>query len=102
VFTIRVAPAFFFPADDSARLAEIADAWNQQNREVTVIVHGSSDPQRIGVFARGSRRIRDRITFEEFGCFVDGAIADAIDFFSEMAPVADLTSTAQQLLQDAG
>lgn len=102
VFTIRFAPAFFFPAADSARLVELADAWNQQNRGVTVTVHGSSDPQRIGVFARGSRRIRDRITFEEFGCFVDGAIADAIEFFSQLAPVADLRSTAQPLLQDAG
>ncbi len=102
VFNIRVAPAFFFPAADTARLAEIADAWNQQNREVTAIVHGSSDPLRIGVVARGSRRIRDHIAFDEFGCFVDGAIADAIDFFSELAPVADLTSPAQPLLQDAG
>ena len=102
VFTIRVTPARFFPAADGARLVELADAWNQQNHEVTVIVHGSSDPQRIGVFARGSRRIRDHIAFDEFGCFADGAIADAIDFFSELAPVADLTSPAQPLLQDAG
>ncbi len=102
VFTIRVTPARFFPAADSARLVELADAWNQQNHEVTVIVHGSSDPQRIGVFARSSRRVPDRIPFEEFGCFADDAIAGAIDFFSELAPPADSTSTAQPLLQDAG
>ena len=102
VFTIRVTPVCFFPAADSARLAELADAWNQQNREVTVIVHGSSDPQRIGIFARSSQRIRDRIHFEEFGCFVDGAIAGAIDFFSRLAPAADSTSTAQPLLRDVG
>jgi hypothetical protein len=102
VFTIRVAPACFFPAADSVRLVELVDAWNQQNRGVTAIAHGSSDPQRIGIFARSSQRIRDRIPFEEFGCFVDGAIAGAIDFFSRLAPVPDLTSTGQPLLQEAG
>lgn len=43
VFTIRVSPAYFFPATDHTRLAEIVNAWNLQNHEVTAIVHGSSD-----------------------------------------------------------
>jgi hypothetical protein len=102
VFTIRVAPACFFPAADSAGLARLAEDWNQHRPEVTAIVHGSSDPQRIGVFARGSQRIRDRIPFDEFACYVDRAIAAAIDFFTGLAPVDELTSTAQPLVQDAG
>jgi hypothetical protein len=102
MFTIRVAPACFFPATDSARLARLADTWNQRNPEVTVIVHGSSDPRRIGVFARSSRRVRDRIPFEELACFADTAIATAIAFFSELSPVVELGSTAQPLLRDAG
>ena len=102
VFTIRVAPACFFPAADSARLVELADAWNQRNREVTVIVHGSSDPRRIGVFARSSRRIPDRIPFEEFACHVDRAIAAAIDFFTAVAPDVELTSTVRPLVRDVG
>jgi hypothetical protein len=102
VFTVRVTPSRFFPLADSARLVELADAWNQQNHEVTVVVHCSSDPQRIGVFARSSRRVPDHIPFEEFGCFADDAIAGAIDFFNELAPTADSTSTAQPLLRDAG
>lgn len=55
VFTIRVSPAYFFPATDHTRLAEIVNAWNLQNHEVTAIVHGSSDPHRIGVAAERSR-----------------------------------------------
>jgi hypothetical protein len=102
VFTIRIAPASFFPATDSARLAQFADTWNQQNPEVTAIVHGSSDPERIGVVARSSQRIVDRIEFDEFACYVDRAIAAAIDFFAELAPVDELTSTAQPLVREVG
>jgi hypothetical protein len=102
VFTIRVAPASFFPAADGARLTRFADAWNQQGSEVIAIVHGSSDPQRIGVFARSSRRIRDRIPFEEFARYVDRAVAAAIEFFAELTPVDGSATTAPPLVRDAG
>jgi hypothetical protein len=102
VFTIRVAPASFFPAADGAHLARLADAWNQQRSEVIAIVHGSSDPQRIGVFARSSRRIRDRIPFEEFARYVDRAVAAAIDFFAELTPADGSATTAQPLVRDVG
>jgi hypothetical protein len=102
VFEIRVAPACFFPAADNARLAQLADTWNQQNPEVTAIVHGSSDPRRIGIYARSSQRIRDRIPFEEFASYVDRAIAASIDFFTGLSPVDELTSKAQPLVQDVG
>ena len=102
VFMIRVAPDCFFPAADSARLARLADTWNQQNREVTAIVHASSDPQRIGVVARSSQRIRDRVAFEDFATFVDRTIAAAIEFFGELPPFAECPSTAQPLVLDAG
>lgn len=102
VFTVRVAPASFFPATAGARLTRLADTWNQQGSEVIAIVHGSSDPQRIGVFARSSRRIRDRILFEEFARYVDRAVAAAIDFFAELTPVDGSTTTAEPLERDAG
>lgn len=102
VFTIQVEPACFFPADDDARLARLADTWNEQNREVTAIVHGSSDPQRIGVCARGSLRIQDRISFEDFASFVDGTVAAAIDLFGELTPAAEMPSAAEPLVRDAG
>jgi hypothetical protein len=105
VFTVRVNPACFFPAADSDRLAHIVDTWNQQSREVIAIVHGSSDPQRIGVVARSSQRIRDRVSFQDFASFVDRSIAAAIDLFGELTPVVELpprSQGAEPLLRDAG
>jgi hypothetical protein len=102
VLMIRIAPACFFPATDRPWLMHFTDTWNQQNREVTAIVHTSSDPQRIGVVARRSQWIRDRVSFEEFASFVDRTIADAIHLFAQMTPVVELPPTAQPLLRDAG
>ncbi|WP_165759443.1 hypothetical protein [Mycobacterium decipiens] len=100
VFSIRVAPACFFPAADHGRLAEIADTWNQESRDVTAIVHGSSDPQRIGVAAERSL-IADRVRFDDFATFVDRAIAAAIELFGGLT--ADgIPSTEQPWLRDAG
>lgn len=102
VLIIRVMPACFFPATDRPWLMHFAGAWNEQHRQVVAIVHGSCDPQRIGVVARRSQWIRDGVSFEDFASFVDGAVADAIDFFGQLAPVVELPSTAPPLLRDAG
>jgi hypothetical protein len=102
VFTIRIAPAYFFPAAEDARLAQLTDVWNQQNPEVMAVVHASSDPQRIGVYVTGSRRISNRVTFEDFASFVNGAIAAATELFGELPVVTDLPSTQLSLLRDAG
>jgi hypothetical protein len=102
VLMIRVAPACFFPATDRPWLMHFADTWNQQNREVTAILHASSDPQRIGVAARRSQWIRASDSFEDFASFVDRVIADAIDLFAQLNPVIEAPSTAQPLLCDAG
>jgi hypothetical protein len=101
---IRVNPACFFPVADRRRLTRFADDWNQRNREVTAIVHGSSDPQRIGVVARRSRWIPEGTSLEDFASFVDRTITAAIDFFAELTPVVDVTSrfqAVQPLLRDA-
>ena len=102
VVVIRVVPACFFPAGDRPWLTHFADTWNKQNREVTAIVHGSSDPQRIGVIARRSQWIRSDVTFDDFASFVDHTIAAAIELFAGLTPVVELPSTAQPLLRDAG
>jgi hypothetical protein len=102
VLMIRVAPARFFPTTDRPWLMHFADTWNQQNRQVTAIVHGSSDPQRIGVVARRSQWIRKGVSFEDFASLVDHTIADAIDLFGQLTPVVEVPSTAQPLLRDAG
>jgi hypothetical protein len=80
----------------------LAGEWNRHSLDVTAIVHDSSDPQRIGVVARRSQRIQGHVTFEEFAPFVDRTISAAIDLFGALTPVADLPSTAEPLLRDAG
>jgi hypothetical protein len=102
VLVIRVTPGSFFSAADRPWLTHVSDEWNQQNRGVTAIVHGSSDPRRIGVVARRSRWIPETVSFEDFASIVDGTIADAIDLFDELTPVVEKPSTAQQLLRAAG
>ena len=83
---IRVTPACFFPASDRPWLTHLADRWNKQDREVTAVVHGSSDPQRIGVVARRSQLMRGGVDFDDFTAFVDRTIAAAIEFFAELTP----------------
>ena len=102
VLMIRVTPSCFFPAIDRPRLMHFADTWNRQSREVVAIVHGSSDPQRIGVVARRSQWIRKGVSFEDFASFVDGTIADAIDMFGQLTPLAELPLTTEPLVRDAG
>jgi hypothetical protein len=102
VLTIRITPVYFFPAVDRPRLTHVADRWNTQNRQVIAIVHGSSDPQRIGVAARRSQWIRNDVTLKDFGSLVDRIIAAAIDLFAELTPVVDVPSTVPPLLRDAG
>ncbi len=98
---IRVTPTCFFPVADRPWLTHFADTWNRQDRRITAIVHGSSDPQRIGVVARRSQWIRDSVLFDDFASFVDRTIADAIDFFAELSPLVELPPRAQPLLRDA-
>ncbi|OBK14919.1 hypothetical protein A5636_06835 [Mycobacterium asiaticum] len=100
VFTIHVSPACFFPADDHARLSRFAEMWNEQSDDVTAIVHGSSDPRRIGVAAEQSRWIEARITFAEFATFTDRVTAAASELFNQLTVAADLPSPP--LLRDAG
>jgi hypothetical protein len=101
VLTVRVTPACLFSVDQRPWLTQFADAWNRQGREVSAIVHGTSNPQRIGVLARRSQWIREGISFEEFATFADRTIAAAIALFEGLTPVVELPAKAQPLLRDA-
>jgi hypothetical protein len=101
MLVIGVAPAYSFRAADRPWLTRLADTWNKQNRKVTAILHGCSDPQRVGLVARRSRWIQDDISFEDFAAFVDRTIAEAVDLFAEATVVVELPSSAQPLLRDA-
>jgi hypothetical protein len=65
-----------------------------------VTVHGSSDPQRVGVVARSSRKIREAIDFDDFATYIDHTIAAAIEFFADLDSVTECPS--QPLVLDAG
>jgi hypothetical protein len=102
VLTILVSPACNFPVADRPWLTHLADTWNRQNRGVTAVVHGSSNPRRIGIRARRSQWIRESVSFEDFASSTDRALSAAIDLFAELTLVVELRSTAQPLLRDAG
>jgi hypothetical protein len=102
VVIIRVTPDCYYPATDRSWLGHFSDTWNRQNRQVTAIVHGSSDPQRIGVVARRSQWIRQSVSFDDFASLLDRTIADAADFFGQLSPVLELPPTAQPLVRNAG
>ena len=102
VLIIRVAPSCFFPTADRPWLAHLADTWNRQDHGITAVVHGSSDPERIGITARRSQWVKGRVAFEDFASFVDRTIAAAIEFFSELNPVVEWPSGTPPLLLDAG
>lgn len=101
VLIVRVTPGCFFPATERPWLVHFSDTWNRQGREVIAIVHGSSDPQRIGVVARRSQWIRPNVSFEDFAAFVDRTIGAATDLFDGLGPVGELP-TAHPLVRDAG
>lgn len=103
VFTVRVTPACFYPAADRTRLNDFADSWNEHDRDVTAIVHDSSDPRRIGVTAEQSRWVGEQVRFDDFADFADRATTAAVALFSRLAPghgVTELPTPA--LLLDAG
>ncbi len=102
VLSIRVSPACSFPAADRPWLTHFADTWNQQNREVTAIVHDSRDPQRVGVLACRSLWIRESMPFDDFASRAGRTIAAAIDLFAELTPLVEFPSTAQPVLRRAG
>jgi hypothetical protein len=103
VLIIQVTPACRFPQAYQSWITHYADTWNQQNRQVTAIVHRStSDRQRIGISARRSQWIREGISFEHFASVVDRTIAAAIDFFAGLTPVVELPSRRHSFpLRDA-
>lgn len=88
--------------DFSPTHGDSAAAYVPVVRSVVIMSGPSHSPQRIGVVARSSQRIRDRVSFDDFASFVDHSTAAAIDLFSELTPGVELPSTSQPLLRNAG
>ena len=102
MLTIEVTPVRSFPDSDRAWLTHVADTWNRQNRDVTALLAGACDPQRVGVVARRSWWIRDDVSFEGFADLVDRTVAAAIDLFDELAPAVAEPTVPLPVLRDAG
>jgi hypothetical protein len=99
MFTIRVTPACFFPIEHRGWLMRFADQWNRNNQWAKAVLHGSSDPNRIGVVAENSYPLAETIRFNNFASFVDHTIASAIELFGEILPAA---LAHEPWLRDAG
>ncbi|HEY7052777.1 MAG TPA: hypothetical protein VH496_11700 [Mycobacterium sp.] len=82
--TIRVAPSYFFPAADRARLVEFVDSWNQSPHRVAAVIHESSDPTRLGVSAENTSLIALDVSFDDFAGLVDQTIGSSIRLFGEL------------------
>ncbi|GFG66242.1 hypothetical protein MKUB_37320 [Mycobacterium kubicae] len=95
--TLRATPASFYPVADAGTLSNRVAEWNKHNGELAAVVHGSSDPQRIGVTVSASHWVGERVRFEDFGEFVDRALGAAVELFSGLAPSDELPT--QSLLQ---
>lgn len=89
VFTIRVMPAYFYPAAERVRLETITDTWNRENRRVNANVYESCDQTRIGVVAGNSYSVGASMPFDEFAELADSTIQSAIKLFAQISHAAE-------------
>jgi hypothetical protein len=87
--TVRITPAYFFPATDRARLLQFADKWNRPDRRATAIVYESCDQTRVGVAVQASYSLAPDVAFGEFADMADETIRSAVQLFTEMTPAAE-------------
>jgi hypothetical protein len=93
--TLRITPAYFFPATDRARLLQFADKWNRPDRRAIAIVYESCDQTRVGVAVQASYSLAPNVAFGEFGEFgefgdmADDTIRSAVQLFTAMTPAAE-------------
>jgi hypothetical protein len=83
--TMRVTPAYFFPAADRARLQMSVDKWNTDPGRPNAILIDSCDQNRIGIVAEHANPIGD-LRFEDFAQLTDNSLRSAINLFAEIAP----------------
>jgi hypothetical protein len=93
---VTISPDRYYPACNAGRLGELADRWNAGNPAAEAIVHGSSDPTLVGVFARSRIRAIELPVLTEH---VEAAVAAGVDLFAQ---VAALPAAPAAALRDAG
>jgi len=91
----------YFPAEQRAAVAALADQWNQTSPWARAVVYASSDPRLVGVAAENRY---SNATDGDFGAFVDHTIQSAIDLFGRIRTVVGPAGsrTGDERLLDAG
>ena len=84
---VTISPDRYYPVCNADRLGDLAGRWNAGNPAAEAVVHGSSDPALVGVFARSRIQAPDLPALTEH---VEAAVAAAADLFGQVAalPVA--------------
>ncbi len=93
---VTISPDRYYPAQTAALLGDLAGRWNAGNPAAEAVVHGSSDPSLVGVFARSRIRAPELPVLTEH---VEAAVAAAAALFGQ---VAALPTTQAGVLRDAG
>jgi hypothetical protein len=93
---VTLSPDRYYSVQNYERLRDLAGRWNAAHRSEEAVVHGSSDPALVGVFARSRIQACELPVLTDR---VDAAIVAAAELFRQVAAV----STAQApVLRDVG
>ena len=93
---VTISPDRYYPVRSADRLAELTGRWNAGNPAAEAVVHGSSDPSLIGVFARSRVEASEPPALADH---VGAARAAAAQLFGQLAA---LPTTHGAILRDAG
>lgn len=93
---VTLSPDRYYPAQHAERLEELARQWNAGNPAAEAVVHGSSDPALVGVFARTQIQTSDPSALTEHA---EAAVVAAAELFGQ---VAALPTAPPAVLRDAG
>ncbi len=93
---VTISPDRYYPAQTADLLGDLAGRWNAGHPAADAVVHGSSDPALVGVFARSRIRASELPVLTEH---VEAAVAAAAALFGQ---VAELPTAQAAVLRDAG
>ncbi len=93
---LTISPDRYYPVGSADRLGEFAGRWNAGNPAAEAVVHGSSDPALVGIFARSSIHASDLAVLTDH---VEAAVSAAAELFGQ---VAALPTASAPILRDAG
>lgn len=99
VVQVSIAPDRYYPATARGLLADAAARWNAAEPGAEVVIHGSSDPSRVGVSVHDCT---GPVDVAGLSAFVDHAIAGAIELFAGMRRAAEPMEQDGPRLRDAG